>query len=316
MNLLNVRAQNPTLAIMGRTMTGEPFARHISDGPHWIVAGQTGSGKSVYVNGILLTMIYHAHPDELELIAIDPKKVEFGPWRGLPHMRIPPVTDVTDAYGLLKYLTTLMDIRYEYFENAGVRNLDEYNELVVSQDDRVSGKKHGYMRYIVCVIDEYADLVQVVPEVEDEIVRLAQKARAAGIHCLIATQRPSADILSPTIKANVPSIIGLRTVNGNNSQIIIGEPGLEKLLGKGDSQVVEQDGSMTRVQGSFTPNDNMYEIFDKIKETYGEAKEFDYKSVIVDMGLVDWADEYDANVPFDERHVKKKKKSGLGGMFG
>lgn len=307
--ILSTRAEDPTTAIFGMDSDGHPYVYEISKGPHWLVAGTTGSGKSAYTMGIISSMLYHSHPEELEIMAIDPKKVEFGKlWRGLPHMRVRPVTDMQDAYGLLKYLVAVMEKRYSLLEEVGVKNIADYNKLIVENDSRVEDDHHGFMRYIVCIIDEYAELVMQEPEVEEEIVRLAQKARAAGVHLLIATQRPSADIISSTIKSNVGSRIGLRTNDSNNSSIIIDEPGLEELNGLGDSIVKDPQGEMTRVQGLYLPDQQIHALFDQIKANYGESKAFDYKQVIVDLGLVDWAEEYDEDTPSEERHVKKKRR--------
>lgn len=278
-NLLNTKANDPTTAAFGTKLDGTPFAADLSEGPHWIVAGQTGSGKSVYMNSLLMSIMYHSSPKELEIYAIDPKKVEFGIYKGIPFMPVPPVTDTSDAFGLVAYITWLMDDRYEYLEDVEVKNIKEYNQLydygdkwveqlreklmmfeesqyiskksksakaieevkeileaekvkfdkeaddneLIKLFDRaykqtknkfestnrnydkiMKGEGHKRMTYIVVVIDEYADLVMTNPEIEDLVIRLAQKARACGISLLIATQRPSASIISPTIKANVP----------------------------------------------------------------------------------------------------------------
>lgn len=304
-NLLQTKANDPTTAAFGTKLDGSPFAADLSDGPHWIVAGQTGSGKSVYMNSLLMSIMYHSSPKELEIYAVDPKKVEFGIYKGIPFMPVPPVTDPSDAYGLVAYITWLMDDRYEYLEDVEVKNIKEYNQLfdygekwieelsqkvetfydtdyikknvnislnddgsikemkkqgsisdksikeliellknegvklsdepekeeVTKSFDRLfkqnnsrlvnlkrnyhkikNGEGHKRMTYIVTVIDEYADLVMTNSEIEDLVVRLAQKARACGITLLIATQRPSASIISPTIKANVPGVTCLKFI--------------------------------------------------------------------------------------------------------
>lgn len=383
-NLLNTKANDPTTAAFGTKLDGTPFSTDLSDGPHWIVAGQTGSGKSVYMNSILMSIMYHASPKELEIYAIDPKKVEFGVYKGIPFMPVPPVTDPSDAYGLISYITWLMDDRYEYLEDVEVKNIKEYNllydygdkwledlkerldmfentqyiskksqskkaieeikeflqmdnikfdenadksELIklfnrsykqtknryestkINYDKIRKGEGHKRMTYIVVVIDEYADLVMTNPEIEDLVVRLAQKARACGISLLIATQRPSASIISPTIKANVPARIGLKVTDSTNSSIVIDEPGLEKLKGYGDSIVVLKDGTQERVQGPFITNEEIAATFDYLKEEYGSPELFDYKSKAVELGLVQWSEDYDENTPFEEKHVKKPKKS-------
>ena len=309
--IMSTRCEDPTTAIFGTDQEGRVFTYELSKGPHWLIGGTTGSGKSAYTTGIIASMLYHSHPEEVELMAIDPKKVEFGnTWKGIPHMRVRHVTNVNDAYGLLKYLTTLMEKRYGLLEEVGVKNIATYNRLIVENDERVAAEHHGFMRYVVCIIDEYADLIMQVPEVEEEIVRLAQKARASGIHLLIATQRPSADVISSTIKSNVIARIGLRTGDSNNSNIILDQSGLEDLNGLGDSIVKDPQGEMTRVQGLFIPDDQLQGIFDELKEHYGESEPFDYKSIIVDLDLVEWEEEYDDDVDIEDRHVKKKKRRG------
>lgn len=404
-NLLQTKANDPTTAAFGTKLDGSPFAADLSDGPHWIVAGQTGSGKSVYMNSLLMSIMYHSSPKELEIYAVDPKKVEFGIYKGIPFMPVPPVTDPSDAYGLVAYITWLMDDRYEYLEDVEVKNIKEYNQLfdygekwieelsqkvetfydtdyikknvnislnddgsikemkkqgsisdksikeliellknegvklsdepekeeVTKSFDRLfkqnnsrlvnlkrnyhkikNGEGHKRMTYIVTVIDEYADLVMTNSEIEDLVVRLAQKARACGITLLIATQRPSASIISPTIKANVPARIGLKVTDSTNSSIVIDEPGLEKLKGYGDSVVVMKDGTQERVQGPFITNDEIIAAFDYLKEEFGSPEFFDYKQKAVDLGLVQWAEDYDEDTPWEEKHVKKPKKR----MFG
>lgn len=246
---LKTKANDPTTAVFGTDAEGKPFIADLSGGPHWIVAGQTGSGKSVYMNNLLCSIMYHSDPSELEIYAVDPKKVEFGPYAGLPFCPVDPVTNMNDAYGLMAYITWLMDDRYEYLEELNVKNIKEYNdihdnvedwikdleyrlqnldkeELDVEKEETIeirekklrrqlerhkknkeiidNNENHKRMTYIVTVIDEYADLVMTNKEIEDFVIRLAQKARACGITLLIATQRPSAGIISPTVKSNVP----------------------------------------------------------------------------------------------------------------
>lgn len=309
-SLLNTKAIDPTHAVLGLDTSGKPFGVALSDGPHWILAGQTGSGKSVYANSALASCMYHASPEELIIMVIDPKKVEFEPYIGLPFCPIDPVTDMNDAYGLLAYLCWEMDKRYEIMASSKVRNIKDYNQKFLEAKEK--GKvfhESGYMKYIICVIDEYADLVMTEKSVEDLIIRLAQKARAAGISLLIATQRPSADIISSTIKANVPARIGLKTTDSMNSLIIIDENGCEKLAGYGDSIVKLKDGSMVRVQGPFISDPELHGIFDYLRDKWGVPEPFDYKSKCVEYGLAQWMDEYDDDVPMKDRHVKKPKAS-------
>jgi DNA segregation ATPase FtsK/SpoIIIE-like protein len=313
--LLETKAYDPTDAVFGLTQEGETFHTPLSKGPHWIVAGQTGSGKSVYMNSLLISIMAHSTPDELTLFTIDPKKVEFGPYKGLPFCGADPITEMTDAYGLLLYQVWLMDERYKLLKDAGVKNIEEYNEWFTEHKDKEGEKPrackipHERMKYMVSVIDEYADLVMQERECEDLIVRLAQKARACGITLLIATQRPSADIISPTIKANVPARIGLKTTDGTNSMIVIDEGGLEKLRGYGDSIVKLVDGTMVRIQGPYISNPEIDRIFEYFKANYPAPNPVDFKQICVDEGLAQWADDYADDVPYDERHIKKARRS-------
>lgn len=310
-NLLKTRAIDPTDAVFGDDLEGNHFHTNLSGGPHWIVAGQTGSGKSVYLNSLLSSCMFHATPDELIITAVDPKKVEFSNYDGLPFCPIDSVTNMSDAYGLLAYWTWEMDERYSALEAVNVKNLAEYNEWAEKDENKERAEELGYprMKYVICVIDEYADMVMQESTVEDLIVRLAQKARAAGITLLIATQRPSADIISPTIKANVPARIGLKTTDSTNSMIVIDESGLEKLRGYGDSIVKLTDGSMVHVQGPYISNAELDKMFSDLKKKYPAPTPINYKQICVDNQLCDWAEKYDDDVPMKDRHLTKHKKS-------
>lgn len=309
-NLLNTKAKDPTEAVFGVDNEGNVFKAALSEGPHWIVAGQSGSGKSVYMNSILASMMYHALPQELIIMAIDPKMVEFGPYKGLPFCPVDPVTNMNDAYALLGYLVYEMDRRYnDNLKGAGVRNIKDYNKWVEDHPTEAAEKGFERLPFIICVIDEYADMIMTTgPETSDLIIRLAQKARAAGITCLIATQRPSADIISPTIKANVPARIGLKTTDTTNSMIIIDEAGCEKLNGYGDSIVKLTDGAMHRVQGPFISDAELYRVFDELKSKFPPPEILDYKQICVDLGIAEWEEEYGDDVPYEDRHVVKPKR--------
>lgn len=334
--MLRTRAIDPTDAVFGITPDGEVFHINLSDGPHWLICGQTGSGKSVFVNSMMLSTFSHAHPDELEVSIIDPKKVEFSKYKGLPYLCIDPVINMGDAFGLLAWLCYEMDERYEAIEKLGVKNIADFNEIVVNDPDKAQRlldqyeKEYGRpipehirerctkrMKYHINIIDEFADLVMTAGrEIEDLVMRLAQKARAAGITCLIATQRPSADIISPSIKANVPSRIGLKTADSTNSLVAIDEAGCEKLAGNGDGIVKLKNGDMIRVQGPFICDDEIDAIFDSIKTTFAdyEVNIIDYKQICVDNGLAEWVENYDTDptsdnyTPPHDRHVKMKRQ--------
>lgn len=302
------RAEDPTEAVFGLDLHGNVVHKCISDGPHWIVCGQTGSGKSVFMNQILVTMMSHTTPDELKIIWVDPKKVEAGAYKGSPFCPIDPVTDMNDAYGLMLYLAWEMDRRYDDLESVGVKNLMEFNEWVDKHPDEAKERGLEKMPFFVCIIDEYADMVAQNKEVEAPIIRLGQKARAAGLHLLIATQRPSASILSPSLKANVPSRVCMRVADSTNSMIVMDEPGGEKLRGYGDCYIKDKAGNMTRCQGAFIENDEIDRIFDDLKDTYGSPDTIDYKQIAVDQGLCEWAGDYDEDTPWKDKHLKAIKK--------
>ena len=283
---MKTKAKDPTHAVFGVDLDGEPFATTISSGPHWIIAGQTGSGKSVFANALIISMLCHATPDELKLQWVDPKKVEATAYIGLPFCPNDPITDMQEAYGYVAYLAWLMDERYELLAKYSVKN----------------------MSYFVLMVDEYADMVMQTPEVEKNIVPLGQKARACGIHVIVSTQRPSADILSPILKANIPSRVCLKTTDQTNSMIVLDEPGGESLRGYGDGLVKTVDGTITRVQGPWISNDEIDRIFAHLRGKYPRPEPIDYKSKVVELGICDWAETYTDDVPVEQRKVKAKKQ--------
>ena len=198
--------------------------------PHGMIAGATGSGKSVCINSILVSLLYKAAPTDLKMMLIDPKMVELAPFNGIPHLISPVITDVKAATAALKWAVAEMERRYELLAHAGVRDIERYNKAVV--ESRQFSLK---MPYLLIVIDELADLMMMAPaDVEVSISRIAQKARACGIHLIIATQRPSVDVITGTIKANIPTRIAFSVSSQIDSRTIIDTPGAERLLGKGD----------------------------------------------------------------------------------
>lgn len=311
-NIFKTKAKDPTHAVIGQTLEGETYSIPISKGPHWLIAGQTGSGKSVMMNTILISMIAHAHPDELKITWIDPKKVEATSYVGLPYCPIDPITDMGDAYGLLAYAAWLMDERYEKLTIVKAKNIEDYNEFIAEKPEKAAELGLEPMPYWVIVIDEFADLMMQYREVEKNVIRLGQKARAAGIHLMITTQRPSADVFSPTIKANIPSRIGMKTADQINSMIIIDEGGCETLLGYGDSLVKTASGEITRVQGPFIDNNEIEAIFKHLRDNYDKPAPIDYKSVTVEHSLTEWAEEYEEDVPIEKRHVKMPRMGRFG----
>lgn len=233
------------------------------------------SGKSVYVNSLLISAMSHATPDELKIFAIDPKKVEFSKYIDLPYCPINPVTDMRDAYGLLAFAVWEMERRYKIIQAAGVKQLSEYNDFYDKNQDSEIAKKYGRMPYLIFVIDEYAELQSISPNTETLCKSLAQKGRASGIILLLATQRPSADVISTTLRSNFPSRICLKVDNSTSSQIVLGD-GVDraydgsKLKGYGDSFVLDQRGNCERVQGIYISNEEIDAIFDFLKEKYAD----------------------------------------------
>lgn len=244
--------QNATskLAVaLGKDITGTPIVADLIKMPHLLIAGATGSGKSVCVNTLINSILFKARPDEVKLLLVDPKMVELTNYNGIPHLIAPVVTDPKKAAGALKWIVTEMETRYELFAASGVRDIVRYNYLKAQEKKEDS----PMLPYVVVVIDELADLMMVAPgDVEDSICRLAQMARAAGIHLLIATQRPSVDVITGLIKANIPSRIAFAVSSQIDSRTILDMAGAEKLLGRGDMLYYPMGSSKPlRVQGCF-----------------------------------------------------------------
>ncbi|GIW61364.1 MAG: DNA translocase FtsK [Patescibacteria group bacterium] len=242
---------------LGLDVSGKPVIADIGKMPHVLVAGTTGSGKSVLVNSFICSLLFRASPQEVKLILIDPKRVEFTAYNGIPHLLVPVIVDVDKILSALKWAVEEMKRRYKLFEERGVRNLEGYNELSGFQA----------LPYIVIIIDELADLMMYAPvEVEDNIARLAQMARATGIHLVIATQRPSVNVITGLIKANIPCRIAFNVSSMIDSRVIIDAPGAEKLLGRGDMLYVPPDQAKpTRIQGAFVSEKEVKRLVDFLK---------------------------------------------------
>ncbi|MDT2847227.1 DNA translocase FtsK [Enterococcus thailandicus] len=237
---------------LGRDVSGRVQTADLSKMPHLLVAGSTGSGKSVAINGIITSILMQAKPHEVKLMMIDPKMVELNMYNGIPHLLTPVVTNPRKAAQALQKVVQEMEERYEKFAATGVRNISGYNEFV-QQKNLEDGTKHPTLPFIVVIVDELADLMMVASnEVEDAIIRLAQMARAAGIHMILATQRPSVDVITGIIKANVPSRMAFAVSSGTDSRTIIDSNGAEKLLGRGDMLFLPMgENKPIRVQGAF-----------------------------------------------------------------
>ncbi len=242
---------------LGLDVSGNPLIADIGKMPHVLVAGTTGSGKSVLVNSFITSLLFRASPEEVKMIMIDPKRVELTGYNGIPHLMVPVIVEVEKILSALKWATNEMDRRYKTFAERGVRNIDGYNELAGFQA----------LPYIIVFIDELADLMMFAPvEVEDTIARLAQMARATGIHLVIATQRPSVDVITGLIKANVPCRVAFNVSSMIDSRVIIDGPGAEKLLGRGDMLYIPPDQAKpTRIQGAFVSDKEVKRLVEYLK---------------------------------------------------
>ena len=254
-----LKEKSPTAVALGKSISGAPVVADMAKMPHVLIAGATGSGKSVCINTIINSIIYRASPKEVRLILIDPKVVELSVYNGIPHLLVPVVTDPKKASAALSWAVVEMEHRYKRFETMGVRNIKGYNDAI--------GPDEEPMSKIIVIIDELADLMMVAPgEVEESICRLAQLARAAGIHLVIATQRPSVNVITGVIKANIPSRIAFAVSSQIDSRTILDSGGAEKLLGKGDMLYAPQGaGKPTRVQGCFVSDDEVQRIVDFVR---------------------------------------------------
>ncbi|WP_067730047.1 FtsK/SpoIIIE family DNA translocase [Oceanobacillus damuensis] len=251
------------LYALGRDISGEAVVGELNKMPHLLIAGATGSGKSVCVNGIITSILMRAKPHEVKMMMIDPKKVELNVYNGIPHLLAPVVTDPKKASRALKKVVSEMERRYDLFSDTGTRNIEGYNEFIRKYNLN-SEEKQPHLPYIVVLVDELADLMMVASnDVEDSITRLAQMARAAGIHLIIATQRPSVDVITGVIKANIPSRIAFSVSSQTDSRTILDSGGAEKLLGRGDMLFMPVGSSKpTRVQGAFLSDEEVERIVD------------------------------------------------------
>lgn len=257
-------SKSPLTFALGQDIANESRVSRLDKAPHMLVAGSTGSGKSVCLNSMLISWIFKASPDDVRLILIDPKQVEFTPYNGLPHLLVPNVITSTEkALNAMSWSIDEMERRYSLFSKFGVRNIEEYNDTV-----EVKSFMAEKLYYIVLVVDELADLMsQSKKEFEEKIMRLTQKSRAAGIHLVLATQRPSVDVITGTIKNNLPTRIAFAVSSFADSKTIIGESGAENLLGKGDMLFAPIDSpTPSRIQGCFVSNDEIKTVLDYVKE--------------------------------------------------
>lgn len=281
---------------LGRSISGEVMNADLTKMPHLLIAGSTGSGKSVCINGIISCLLMKAKPNQVKLMMIDPKMVELNVYNGIPHLLTPVVTNPRKAAQALQKVVEEMERRYELFAGFGVRNMNGYNDMV-RRHNAETGETKSVLPFIVVIVDELADLMMVASnEVEDAIIRLAQMARAAGIHMILATQRPSVDVITGIIKANVPSRIAFAVSSGIDSRTIIDGNGAEKLLGRGDMLFVPMgENKPIRVQGAFISDQEV----ENIVEFVTSQQEADYQEhmmpsdeVETSSGTADSVDEY------------------------
>ncbi|MCI1699584.1 DNA translocase FtsK [Liquorilactobacillus nagelii] len=276
-----IDANHPLQVPLGRDISGKVVTADLQKMPHLLIAGSTGSGKSVAINCIITSLLMNCRPDLVKLMLIDPKKVELGVYNGVPHLLTPVVTDARKAAKALNKLVAEMERRYELFANTGQRNLKGYNEMVERQNQE-TGSQEPLMPYVVIVVDELSDLMMAASnEVESAIIRLAQMARAAGIHMILATQRPSVDVITGLIKANVPSRMAFAVSSGTDSRTIIDTNGAEKLLGRGDMLFLPMGmNKPVRVQGAFISDQDVAKVVDFIKEQ--QTADYDDQLLVTD----------------------------------
>lgn len=285
-------AKSKLTVALGRDIGGNAIVTDIAKMPHGLIAGATGSGKSVCINSIIMSILYKATPEEVKLLMIDPKVVELGIYNGIPHLLVPVVTDPRKASGALGWAVTEMENRYKMFADRGVRNIEGYNKFV----DELGDPEIKKMSHIVIIIDELADLMITAPkEVEDSINRIAAKARAAGMHLIVATQRPSVDVITGVIKANIPTRIAFAVSSQVDSRTILDTAGAEKLLGRGDMLFrFATSPKPSRIQGCFVSDEEVEAVVDFIKK--GKTADYD-DNVMVEIER--------------QAAVEKKQKTGL-----
>ena len=304
----------------GKDIAGKTIVADIARMPHLLIAGATGSGKSVCINTIIMSILYKARPDEVKLIMVDPKVVELSIYNGIPHLLLPVVTEPKKAAGALNWAVNEMNTRYKKFAGVGARNLKGYNDIAAKMEFKEGEVPVEKLPEIVIIIDELADLMMVAPgEVEDAICRLAQLARAAGIHMVIATQRPSVNVITGLIKANVPSRIAFSVSSGVDSRTILDMNGAEKLLGKGDMLYFPSNiPKPIRVQGAFVSDEEVSKVVQFLKDNM--SGEVNYDESITETAIASKAggqaaeqqDDRDSLFADAGRFVIEKERGSIG----
>lgn len=287
---------NPLVVALGKDVSGKPVFAQLDKMPHLLIAGATGSGKSVCVNTIISSILMRAKPDEVKLILVDPKKVELSIYNGIPHLLAPVVTDPKKAAAVLREVVAEMERRYDLFASVNARNIQGYNEFAKTYNEDHTDEPKEILPYHVIILDEVADLMMVASkDVEDCIMRISQMARAAGIHLIVATQRPSTDIITGVIKANIPSRIAFAVSSSIDSRTILDTSGAEKLLGKGDMLFSPMGSSSPmRVQGCFVSDEEVSAIVHYVssqQEVVYEDKYVNVKSISSTQGSDDFDEE-------------------------
>ena len=297
-----INAKSKLSFALGKDIGGECVVGNIAKLPHMLIAGTTGSGKSVCMNSLILSLLYKARPDEVRLIMIDPKMVELGVYNGIPHLYVPVVTDPKKAAGALQWSVVEMLKRYRLFSEVGVRDLENYNKHCEANGEPT-------MPRVVIVIDELADLMLVASkEVEESICRVAQMGRAAGMHLVIATQRPSADVITGLMKANIPSRIAFAVSSSLESRIILDQTGAEKLVGMGDMLFSPVGcGKPTRIQGAYVSDEEREDVIQFIKEGAADVQQNDEIEEFMNKAAEDKGSASDGG--------KAAKEEGIGGGY-
>src|SRR5690625_4826492 len=271
---------SPLTIALGLDISGRPIVTNIKKMPHGLIAGATGSGKSVCINTILTSLIFKATPRDVRFLLIDPKMVELASYNDIPHLVAPVITDVKAATQALKWAVAEMEDRYQKFVETGARDIETYNQKLLKEDPTAEK-----MPYLVIIIDELADLMMMAPQdVEDSISRIAQKARACGIHLLLATQRPSVDVITGLIKANIPSRIAFSVSSQVDSRTIIDTNGAEKLLGKGDMLLIESGGvKRLRLQGPFVSDEEIDRVASYLRSIGKPNYLFEQEQLLIEV---------------------------------
>ena len=286
-DVLKDAPDGPLQIAIGKDVEGESIVSNLATMPHLLIGGTTGSGKSVAINGMIMSILMRATPSEVRMIMIDPKRVEFTPYNGIPHLYVPVVTEAREAASALSWAVAEMERRLKVFSGIGARNIGQYNAKV-QKGLEINDAPAAEMPYIVIIIDELADLMMNVgKEVEFSISRLAQLARAAGIHLIVATQRPSTNVVTGLIKANITNRIAFNVASGIDSRVILDTPGAENLIGLGDLLLSKPElAKPQRIQGCFVSEDEISAVVEKLK-SQGEPE---YHNDILKTNLITLGD--------------------------